>query len=77
MEWIVIQNDYGVGFPNYLSLEDRIAYREIKVDQFLAKIKKKYPEMKVIKASALSSRIDLPYDIDADEFQTEFDCRIQ
>ncbi|MBI3633031.1 MAG: hypothetical protein HY226_01945 [Candidatus Vogelbacteria bacterium] len=76
MEWIVVPNDHTVEFPNYLSVEDKIEVRKIKAAQLLEKITRKYPTMKVLVANVLGSRIDLPYEVNADEFEQEFDCKM-
>lgn len=76
MEWIIAHCNPNEGFPQCLSIEDKIVYNEIVARQLIENIKKGYPTIEVIRFSTLGSLISIPFDIDAKEFETEFNCKL-
>lgn len=74
MIWLIAHRNINEGFPEYLSVEDKIVVNRIKAERLIKKIQEKYPTIKVLQFSTLGSQIEIPFEINVSEFEKEFDC---
>ena len=74
MIWLIAHRNINEGFPEYLSVEDKIVVNRTKAERLIKKIQEKYPTIKVLQFSTLGSQIEIPFEINVSEFEKEFDC---